>query len=81
MIEQIPDEREAILPVLLQGARSAFANALWLFRKASILADAGAVARAVCLHQISLEECSKVDNLGAWATSLVLGHDVDQRKA
>lgn len=38
------------------------------------------MARALCLHQISLEECSKVDSLGAWAVSLVVGFDVDQKK-
>lgn len=38
------------------------------------------MARALCLRQISLEECSKVNNLGAWAVSLVLGFEVDQKK-
>ena len=38
------------------------------------------MARALCLHQISLEECSKVNNLGAWAVSLILGFEVDQKK-
>ncbi|TGR94239.1 AbiV family abortive infection protein, partial [bacterium M00.F.Ca.ET.191.01.1.1] len=51
-----------------------------LFVEAELLAKAGAVARALCLHQISLEECSKVDSLGAWAVSLVVGFDVDQKK-
>jgi hypothetical protein len=35
------------------------------YHEAEILAKIGAVARALCLHQISLEECSKVNNLGA----------------
>lgn len=68
------------LSVLLEGAENTFANAEQLFREARILAEAGAVPRALCLHQISLEECSKVDSLGAWATSLVLGFEVDQKK-
>ena len=38
------------------------------------------MARALCLHQISLEECSKVNNLGTWAVSLLLGFEVDQKK-
>lgn len=38
------------------------------------------MARALCLHQISLEECSKVNNLGGWAVSLILGFEVDQKK-
>ncbi|MHC4049513.1 AbiV family abortive infection protein [Bradyrhizobium sp. 25ACV] len=44
------------------------------------MAKAGATARALCLHQISLEECSKVENIGAWATSLLSGLPVDQNK-
>lgn len=65
---------------LLAGARKAFDNAEQLYREARILGDAGATARALCLHQISLEECSKVDSLGAWMTGIVLGHQVDQKK-
>lgn len=66
---------------LLAGARKAFDNAEQLYREARILGDAGATARALCLHQISLEECSKVDSLGAWMTSLVLGLQINQNKA
>lgn len=80
MVNESSDSNYPLLPVLLQGAEKAFANAEQLFREARILAEAGAAARALCLHQISLEECSKVDSLGAWATSLVLGFEVDQKK-
>jgi AbiV family abortive infection protein len=69
-----------LLPVLLEGAEKTFENAEQLFREAQILGESGAVARSLCLHQISLEECSKVDSLGAWATSLVLDFAVDQKK-
>ncbi len=65
---------------LLQGAEKTFDNAEQLFREAELLAGVGAVARALCLHQISLEECSKVDSLGAWGVSLVLGFGVNQKK-
>ena len=65
---------------LVRGAEKTFDNAESLFYEAELLAKAGAVARALCLHQISLEECSKVGNLGAWAVSLILGFDVDQEK-
>lgn len=68
------------LDVLVRGAEKTFDNAEHLFREAELLAEVGAVARALCLHQISLEECSKVDSLGAWAVSLVLGFEVDQKK-
>ena len=80
MVNESSDSNYPLLPVLLQGAEKAFANAEQLFREARILAEAGAAARALCLHQISLEECSKVDSLGAWATSLVLAFEVDQKK-
>jgi AbiV family abortive infection protein len=71
---------QASLDILVRGAEKTFDNAERLFREAEILANGGAVARALCLHQISLEECSKVNSLGAWAVSLVLGFEVDQKK-
>lgn len=44
-------------------------NAEQLYSEAKVLRAAGALARALFLHQISLEECAKVDMLGAWAVS------------
>lgn len=70
----------ASLGVLIRGAEKTFDNAEHLFFEADLLAKAGGVARALCLHQISLEECSKVETLGAWAVSLVMGLEVDQKK-
>jgi len=78
--EKAAKHDQAPLAVLVRGAEKTFDNAERLFYEAELLAKAGAVARALCLHQISLEECSKVNNLGAWAVSLVLGFEVDQRK-
>ena len=78
--DQRENEKEMSLGVLLQGAEKTFANAEQLFFEAELLAKAGGVARALCLHQISLEECSKVSNLGVWAVSLVLGLEVNQKK-
>ena len=80
MADKVIEGDHPLLPVLLQGAEKAFENAEQLFHDAEILGGVGAVARAFCLHQISLEECSKVDSLGAWGTSLVLGFEVDQKK-
>ncbi|WP_338156243.1 AbiV family abortive infection protein [Bradyrhizobium elkanii] len=80
MADSKANENEASLDVLLQGAEKTFTNAEQLFFEAELLAKAGAVARALCLHQISLEECSKVNNLGAWAVSLVLCLEVDQKQ-
>jgi AbiV family abortive infection protein len=68
------------LSVLVRGAEKTFDNAERLYFEAEMLAKAGATARALCLHQISLEECSKVDTMGAWAASLVSGLKVDRDK-
>ena len=73
MIVKAGKPNQASLDILVRGAEKTFDNAERLFREAEILANGGAVARALCLHQISLEKCSKVNNLGAWAVSLVLG--------
>jgi AbiV family abortive infection protein len=78
--EKTAKSGQASLDVLVRGAEKTFDNAERLFHEAEILAKGGAVARALCLHQISLEECSKVNNLGAWAVSLILGLEVDQKK-
>lgn len=67
------------LEVLASGAEKTFENAERLCSEAELLAKAGAISRAVYLHQISLEECSKVDTLGAWAVSLLVGLEADQK--
>jgi AbiV family abortive infection protein len=66
--------------VLVRGAEKTFDNAEKLYFEAALLAKAGATARALCLHQISLEECSKIETMGAWATSLLSGREVNQNK-
>src|SRR5580658_6289141 len=69
-----------LLSTLARGAAKTFQNAEALFYEAKILGAAGALARALFLHQISLEECAKVDTLGAWATSVLAGIPVDEGK-
>jgi len=71
---------KASIDVLAAGAAKTFENAEQLFFEAELLAKAGAVSRALFLHQISLEECSKIETLGAWAVSLIVGFDVDEKK-
>ncbi len=46
------------------GAVLIFTNAEALYEEAQLLGQAGHFARATVLHQISMEECSKVDTLG-----------------
>jgi AbiV family abortive infection protein len=60
------------------GAVLIFTNAEALYEEAQLLGQAGHFARATVLHQISMEECSKVDTLGASSISILLGHDVDE---
>lgn len=64
---------------LASGAQKVLENAEQLALEAELLASASAISRALYLHQISLEECSKVETLGAWAVSLVLGLEVDEK--
>jgi AbiV family abortive infection protein len=65
---------------LARGAEKTFQNAEALFSEAKILSSAGALGRALFLHQISLEECAKIENIGAWAVSVLAGLSVDEKK-
>src|SRR5690349_3327791 len=66
----------AILRELQRGGEMIFENAQQLCDEAHILRNNGAIARAVALHQLSGEECGKIELLGGWAMSIVLGHGV-----
>lgn len=76
--KQKPMKNIARLHCFIDGAKAIHANAAALYEEAQILGQAGAFARAAVLHQISMEECSKVDMLGAAAVSLLAGEDVDE---
>ncbi len=65
---------------LVRGAQLAFDNAEALYNEGQLLGTNGAFARALTLHQISLEECSKLDILCVAAMSIVMGHPVDLDK-
>jgi AbiV family abortive infection protein len=54
-----------------------FENAEQLYKEACLLRESGALSRALCLHQLSNEECGKLEMLGGYAMSIVLGHGVD----
>ncbi len=70
----------ALLSELVRGATETFKNAEELFREASLLKENGATSRALFLHQISMEECAKVDLLGNWAISMLMGYEVNISK-
>jgi len=65
---------------LAEGAAKVFQNAEDLFHEATALHAAGALSRSLFLHQISLEECAKIDMLGAWAASVLTGTKIDVEK-
>jgi len=77
MSELKAPEVKAILGEIIRGARKAFENAEQLFNEAVLLKNVGALSRALFLHQISMEECAKIELLGTWVTSLLMGHEVD----
>lgn len=65
---------------LIDGAQRTFQNADALFSEARLLAGVGAAARAYFLHQISLEECGKIEILSAAVTQLLMGETVDMKR-
>jgi AbiV family abortive infection protein len=75
----MPGIDRVFLGELARGAEKTFENAEALFREAKILSAAGAFGRALFLHQISLEECAKIEVMGAWATSILAGIAVDEK--
>lgn len=73
-------KRDITLRELAEGASKVLQNAEDLFHEATALHAAGAFGRALFLHQISLEECAKIDMLGAWAASVLTGVRLDIQK-
>jgi AbiV family abortive infection protein len=51
-----------------------------LFYEAQLLANHGAIARAYFLHQISLEECGKIEMITAATTSILRGETIDMKR-
>ena len=73
----LTQEQEAFAVGLIDGAQRVFENADRLFYEAGVLADVEAFPRAYLLHQISLEECGKIEILGAAVLSHLIGKEVD----
>ena len=71
---------KGVLRELVSGAQKIFENAESLFNEARLLRANGFFVRALVLHQISLEECAKIEILGGWAMRLLMGHQVDLKK-
>jgi hypothetical protein len=83
-MKQTPSDRsspeEEILREVLDGVTKVRDNAEQLFSEAKILRAAGALSRALVLHQISMEECAKADMLGAWAISRLTGMPPEEKQ-
>jgi AbiV family abortive infection protein len=73
-------ESEIQAKLLIDGAQRTFRNADELFSEARNLASHGAVARAYLLHQISLEECGKIEIIVGAVTQLLMGETVDMKR-
>jgi AbiV family abortive infection protein len=71
---------EALIHNLIDGAQRTFKNAEQLFAEAEILNSNRATTRAYFLHQISLEECGKLDMIIAAVVTLLMGESVDMSK-
>jgi AbiV family abortive infection protein len=62
-----------------RGGQLILENAEALYEEAQALREAGFLARAAFLHQISMEECAKVDMLGGWVTTVLMGGKISER--
>jgi AbiV family abortive infection protein len=71
------EERDGQLRSLSEGVEKTYRNAEDLHLEAKTLHSHGGLSRALFLYQISLEECGKIDILGACAAQLLAGHGVD----
>jgi AbiV family abortive infection protein len=71
---------EDLLAELVRGGEMIFDNAEQLYKEACILRENGALSRALCLHQLSNEECGKLEMLGGYAMTITLGHQVDMTR-
>lgn len=63
-----------------RGGELIFDNAEQLYREACILRENGAFSRALCLHQLSSEECGKLEMLGGYAMTIILDHGFNPAK-
>jgi AbiV family abortive infection protein len=68
---------EIEIPEITRGAELMLSNAQNLQKEALLLSSQKLWSRALFLHQISMEECAKIDMLGASAASLLSGASVD----
>jgi AbiV family abortive infection protein len=63
----------ALLQTYVRGGELIRENAEQLYHEACLLKTHGALARAAALHQLSNEECGKLEMLGSFAMAAVMG--------
>jgi AbiV family abortive infection protein len=73
----VDEKQKILLAELIRGAEVTFANAEQLFQEASLLRGNRHFCRSIFLHQIAMEECAKVELIGAAATSITMGYTVN----
>jgi len=76
----LTSEAKSLAMTLIGGVLKTIKNADELFGEARLLADAGHIARALLLHQISLEECAKAEMLYVSLAEVLRGQPVDIKK-
>lgn len=69
-----------LLSNLADGAKLIFENAKQLYQEARLLRDVRAYSRSLFLHQISMEECAKIETIGVTVFSDLLGEKVEFKK-
>jgi AbiV family abortive infection protein len=74
------EKSKSLLSEMSRGVQLTFSNAEQLYCEGELLRKNGSLSRALFLHQISLEECGKIEIVGAWATNLLIGEGVDISK-
>ncbi|SHI98733.1 AbiV family abortive infection protein [Halodesulfovibrio aestuarii] len=76
----LDDDQKKLLCSFVQGAVLTFQNADQLFHEADVLARNGAIARSYLLHQISMEECGKIEFILVYATHLLTTGEFNEKK-
>ena len=74
------EKSKYLLSEMSRGVQLTFSNAEQLYREGELLRKNGSLSRALFLHQISLEECGKIEIVGWWATTLLTGGVVNIAK-
>lgn len=76
----LSSEARTLANTLIDGAQKTVMNADELFDEARLLAGAGHVARALLLHQISVEECGKLEMLYVATAEVLRGQAIDMKR-